>query len=345
MPLDPSQSPGVPRILFGGPDRPYGFLRDEMERLVDAAPAGSSIDWATYYFRDIRLASALIRASDRGVAVRLVVEPHPRLQGANQQALSLLKGHGLGGGLRLRERFARAGQLHCKAYVFSDPEIALVGSFNPSSNGTSDDAALAEIGDQDRGYNLLVRLDEPELVAALRQHVAWLGEGAASPFDRFRPRLNRAAGAGSVELFYYPRLRTQVVEHDIAALGKGDRVQAAVSHMKRGSFISALETARAKGAEIHLFVHATERRVPTRLVNELSAQGISITRVGDGELVPMHNKFVVLSRGGRTHAWLGSYNYNAKSRWLNDELLARATDPEIVGPLLLRFAEMKALAL
>lgn len=310
---------------------------------MEASPAGASIDWATYYFRDVALAQALIRASDRGVAVRLVVEPHPRLRGANVEAVSLLKDHGLAGGLRLRPRFARLGQLHAKAYVFSHPGIALVGSFNASSNGTEADDALREIGDQDRGYNLLLRLDAPALVAALRAQVAWLGDGAASPLDRFRPRLNRAVRDGATELFFYPRLRTQIVEPDIATLRAGDRVQAAISHMKRGSFIAAIEAARAKGVAVDLFVHATERRVPSRLVAELAAQGISITRVGDGERVPMHNKFLVLDRGGARHAWLGSYNYNAKSRWLNDELLVRTADAATVDALEGRFAEMRGL--
>jgi phosphatidylserine/phosphatidylglycerophosphate/cardiolipin synthase-like enzyme len=333
----------IPHILFGGPDRPYGHLRDSLEALVDAAPPGSQIDWATYYFRDLALAKALTRASDRGVTVRLVVEPAPRLRGANDRAIALLQEHGLAGGLRLRPRFAHAGQLHSKAYVFSHPQVALVGSFNPSSNRTSDDEALREIGDQDRGYNLLLCLRDPALVSALQRHVAWLAAGTASPLDRFRPALNRRIASGGVELLFYPRLRTQLVEPDIATLGRGDSVSAAVSHMKPGSFISALRAAGAKGVEVSLFAHSTERRVPAALVEALTAQGISITRVGDGERVPMHNKFVVLRRSGREHAWLGSYNYNAKSRWLNDELLVRTEDPQTVAALRQRFEEMKAL--
>jgi phosphatidylserine/phosphatidylglycerophosphate/cardiolipin synthase-like enzyme len=340
----PERASNLPRVFFGGPDRPYQFLRDALEELVEAAPPGSQIDWATYYFRDNRLASALMRASDRGVEVRVVVEPSPRLRNANERTLSLLQEHGLAGGLRFRPRFARLGQLHSKAYVFSHPHVALVGSFNPSSNGTPDDIALGEIGDQDRGYNLLLCLCEPELVLALRRHVAWLAGGAASPLDRFRPRLNRQTGHGATKLFFYPRLRTRLVERDIAALRRGDRVTAAVSHMKPGGFIAALGQARANGVEVDLFAHSTERRVPTELVKALTSRGLTITRVGDGERVPMHNKFVVLSRGSRQHAWLGSYNYNAKSRWLNDELLVRTDDPETVEALQLRFDEMKKLA-
>jgi phosphatidylserine/phosphatidylglycerophosphate/cardiolipin synthase-like enzyme len=274
----------------------------------------------------------------------MVVEPNPRLTGANDRALSLLKEHGLAGGLRLRSRLGRVGQLHSKAYVFSHAQIALVGSFNPSSNGTSDDEALSEIGDQDRGYNLLLCLHEPELVSALRDYIAWLGSAGANPLDRFRRRLNRPAVSAATSLYFYPRIRTQLVEADIARLEKGDRIRAAVSHMKAGTFIAALQAARAKGVEVDLFAHSTERRVPSKLVKALTSRGISITRVGDCERIPMHNKFVVLSRSGRHHAWLGSYNYNAKSRWLNDELLIRTEDDEIVQSLRLRFEEMQTFA-
>ena len=68
------------RIEFGGPDLPPRRLRDLLQEQVDAAPAGSRTDWASYYFRDRALAEALIRASDRGVHVTLVIEPDPRWQ-------------------------------------------------------------------------------------------------------------------------------------------------------------------------------------------------------------------------------------------------------------------------
>ena len=71
------------RIEFGGPDLPPRRLRDLLQDHVDQSPPGSRIDWATYYFRDRALAEALMRASDRGVQVRLVMEGDPRRKGAN----------------------------------------------------------------------------------------------------------------------------------------------------------------------------------------------------------------------------------------------------------------------
>ena len=37
---------------FGGPDQPVGRLRDLLAEHIEGVPAGGSIDWITYYFRD-----------------------------------------------------------------------------------------------------------------------------------------------------------------------------------------------------------------------------------------------------------------------------------------------------
>src|SRR5689334_10457863 len=68
------------KVYFGGPDKPSGFLRDLLKERVDLVPAGGEILWATYYFRDVALADALIRARERGVAVTLCIEAMPRLR-------------------------------------------------------------------------------------------------------------------------------------------------------------------------------------------------------------------------------------------------------------------------
>ena len=160
------------RIEFGGPDLPPRRLRDLLQEQVDAAPAGSRTDWASYYFRDRALAEALIRASDRGVHVTLVIEPDPRREGANDAVIGMLKAHGLGGGLHLYKPAPfDDGHLHAKIYAFSKPDVAWIGSFNPSGDDPEDADVVAEIGDQDRGHNLLLGIERPKLTEALRKHV------------------------------------------------------------------------------------------------------------------------------------------------------------------------------
>jgi phosphatidylserine/phosphatidylglycerophosphate/cardiolipin synthase-like enzyme len=65
-------------VTFGGPDRPRGCLRDLLAQRIEAVPPGGAIDWATYYFRDRRLAGDLIRARERGVEVRVTIDGRPR---------------------------------------------------------------------------------------------------------------------------------------------------------------------------------------------------------------------------------------------------------------------------
>ena len=112
------------RIEFGGPDLAPRRLRDLLQAQVDAAPARSRIDWATYYFRDRALAEALIRASDRGVKVRLLIEPKPRRAGANDAVIAMLSGAGWAAAsiiIRASSRGGPRGGLHAKIYAFSDP--------------------------------------------------------------------------------------------------------------------------------------------------------------------------------------------------------------------------------
>jgi len=334
---------GAGGLAFGGPDLPARRLRDLLETLVDAAPPGSRIDWATYYFRDRALAQALIRASDRGVRVKLVLDGHPRRAGANDAVIAQLASHSLGGGLYVRRGGALSpGHLHSKIYAFAD--CALIGSFNPSGNDPEDADVIAEIGDQDRGHNLLLRIDVPAHVAALRAQVERLARRRSSLIERFAPDANRVVAAADASLRFYPRLRTLCVEPEIDALASGDRFRGAISHLKAGPLTAAITRAVRRGVATEILVHDTERRVPTRLVAQLAAEGAAIRRVVDPQGLPMHAKFLLLRRRGRTAAWLGSYNYNPRSRWLNAELLYRTTAADTIAVLDARFAVIAAMA-
>lgn len=326
-------------IEFGGPDLAPRRLRDLLEAQVDATPSGAAIDWATYYFRDLALADALIRASDRGVRVRLALEAETRRAGANDAVIERLSRHGLGGGLFLHHRWYWArGKLHAKIYAFSEPVLAWVGSFNPSGNEPEDAEVIAEIGDQDRGHNLLLAVRTPRLVDALRRHVTRLCH-ATWP-DRFRWSYNRVAAEGPRRLYFYPRLRTRVVEREIATLASGARLAGAVSHLKPDSFSMAIERAARRGATVRLLVHDTERRVPSALVATLAASGVEIARYRHPAGLPMHAKFLLLAGPRGRCAWLGSYNHNTRSRKRNHELLLRTADPAEVDGLQERFDAM-----
>jgi len=322
-------------LHFGGPDQPPRALRDVLKARIDAAPPGSEIIWATYYFRDQGLAESLIAAKARGVRVRIRLEGKPRRGSANDTVIATLRA-ALGDDLRLHRGLFGAAHLHAKIYAFSGPQPeAMIGSFNPSGDEVPDPKLIADIGDQDRGQNLLVAFREPDVARALSRQAErlWSGKGTS----RFGKRENKPVKLEAARLYYFPRLRPDVVERRIARLGPGDSVQAAISHMDQGPFARELAEAALRGVEIKLVVHDTKRRVPKGVVRELDRAGVSVRRYCDPEGLPMHAKFVVIDDGGQRSAWFGSLNYNVTSRFLNQEVLARSTDPRLVGDLEARF--------
>ena len=338
--------PPLGRIEFGGPDLAPRRLRDILQHHVDRSPPGSRIDWATYYFRDRALAEALMRASDRGVRVRLVLESDPRRPGANDAVIAMLTAHGLGGGLYLHAGGPGAGapgHLHAKIYAFSAPEIAWVGSFNPSGDEPEDRAVIDEIGDQDRGHNLLLGIERPRLIAALRRFIDQLACPPRLPLF-WRPMAYWRVRDGDTKLYFYPRQITLIAELEIARLRKGDRVRGAISHLKKGPLSKVLARAARIGVRVSLLVHDTTRRVSPKVVAQLVSAGVDIRRVHHPDGLPMHAKFLLIDKGKASSAWLGSYNFNHASRLANAELLLRTTDPATIAALAVRFEWIDAMA-
>ncbi len=197
-------------IYFGGPDQPPGYLRDILEEHIAAVPSGGSIDWVTYYFRDLRLAEAIIHAYKRGVKVTVTLAGKPRVPDANDAVIARLSApDGLAEGLRvvtLPGIPAPPGkswkpQLHEKLYCFSHPKpIAFIGSFNPSGNVPEEKPEIIrKIGDQDRGHNVLVGLVDPHLVDGLIKHARQLNRVPPGLLYRFSAPNTHASGGGVFE--------------------------------------------------------------------------------------------------------------------------------------------------
>jgi phosphatidylserine/phosphatidylglycerophosphate/cardiolipin synthase-like enzyme len=335
------------RLHFGGPDQPPRALSLLLQRLVAASCPGDRICWVTYYFRDRVLARALMDAADRGVDVSLLVDGSPRRKCANDSVLAMLGAHGLGGGLTVHEKPSWGRRLHphlhAKLYVFAGREpIALIGSFNPSGDEPEEDATvIAEIGDQDRGHNMLVEIGDAALVAALEQQAHLWRRHSSNPLLRFRVLQNRTLQAQALRLYLFPRLRTAIVEPELAKLGPGDRISGALSHVKPGPFTRALGAAAARGVEVNLIVHDTERRVPEAMVKQLAAQGIRVRRYRHADSLPVHAKYLLLQGATQACGYFGSFNFNTRSRLLNIEILARSTDPAVLAELHARFAALE----
>lgn len=329
------------QVFFGGPERP-GRLRDLLEERVDAVPAGGEIVWVTYYFRDERLADALVRAHRRGVRVRLAVDGAPRLKSANDAVIRRLEdsAEGLGPGLRV-VRLRPFRHLHEKLYCFSHPRpVALVGSFNPSGNVPDDERVIRAIGDQDRGHNCLVELSGPE-VAPLMAHARRVHGRRWAPLQRFGRSFDPPIGTKTLRAYLFPRLRNPL-DGLLDGLAAGTRLRVAASHLSDGRIAAALTRLAEAGVDVELLTEATQRRVPEWIEKQILAGGVSFERYRHPDGLPMHNKFLLAEGPAGRWAAFGSLNLTAKSRWLNQEILVVSEDEGLFDAFAQRWDEMKA---
>lgn len=330
----------VSGVFFGDPSRP-GRLRDLLEARVDAVPKGGEISWVTYYFRDQRLADALIRAHRRGVRVLVSIEGAPRVRSANRAVIEKL-GHafdGIGDGLRVVKR-GLYRHLHEKLYCFSHPQqVVLVGSFNPSGNQPEDPRIVRQIGDQDRGHNFLAEV-KGAAVAPLIEHARALHGRTPNLFDHFSSRSNPIV-AHKLRAYLFPRLNSPL-DPLLRTLKPGSRLRIAASHLRDGGIAATLVMLAAGGVNVELLTEATARRVPPRIEHQLVASGIAFMRYRHPDELPMHNKFLLAEGPDGRWAAFGSFNLTRTSRWLNSELLMVSEDDDVFDAFAGRWDAMKS---
>lgn len=340
-------------VYFGGPDLPAYRLRELLAERVAAVPAGGTIDWVTYYLRDLRLAEELLRAHRRGVKVTVTLEHRPRTAYANEKVIRMLSGkNGLGERFRtlsMKGASALLGimwkpHVHEKLYCFSHPKpVAFVGSFNPSGNVPEDDPdIIGEIGDQDRGHNVLVGLEDPLLVGKLVEHARWINRTKSFTFHRFSAAANRPVRGVDTVLYFWPRVRKHPVIKFLTLLGPGASIRIAASHIKGTSVAKdMIEFARSSSA-VEILAEPTLRRVPARVERLFTQAGIPFRRVTHPDGLPMHNKFVLAEKEGRRWVIFGSFNWTTRSHWLNHEIGAISTNDRLFDAFDARWAVLAA---
>jgi phosphatidylserine/phosphatidylglycerophosphate/cardiolipin synthase-like enzyme len=305
---------------------------------IAAVPAGGSIDWATYYFRDLELAKALIQARRRGVEVTVSLEGKPRLPDANEDVIALLsRPTGLGDALRvvtIPGIPAPAGkswkpQLHEKLYCFSHPKpVAFIGSFNPVGNAQEEKSEIIrEIGDQDRAHNVLVGLTDPILVEQLVKHARQLHRVPPGLFYRFSAEANRAVDGQDTAIHFWPRVAPHPVIEFLRRVGNGARVRIVASHLRTGSAADLMIGLADRGVTVEIFADSTLRRVTSKVEKRLIAANVQFRRIRDGENFPMHLKFVLVEDNEQAWSIFGSFNWTKPSFWLNYEIAAISSNP------------------
>lgn len=325
-------------VYFGGPDRSSGYLRNVLAQHIAAVPAGGSIDWVTYYFRDLELARALIQAHKRGVNVTVCLSGKPRVSDANDDVITMLSAsEGLGDrfrtvtipGLPSPQRRAWRPQLHEKLYCFSHPKpVAFIGSFNPSGNRLEERSdIIQEIGDQDQGHNMLIGFHDPLLIEQLVKHARQLHQKPPGLFYRFSANANNSIKGIDTTIHFLPSMRSHPVIQFLSEIGKGARVRIAASHIRTKRAVDVMVELANRGARVEIIAEQTLRRVTPSVEQCLISAGIQFKRNSDN--LPMHLKFILVENCGQTWSIFGSFNWTKPSFWLNHEIIAISNSSHI----------------
>ncbi|MEA2110028.1 MAG: phospholipase D-like domain-containing protein [Pseudomonadota bacterium] len=341
------------RAFFAGPQAPPGFLRDLLAERIRAVPDGGSIDWVTYYFRDRHLAEDLLTAHRRGVRVTLTIEKNPRNAHANEAVSEMLAGpQGLGAGFRslslslLTSRFRTGWEphLHEKLYCFSHPQpVAFLGSYNPSGDQPEEcPEIIREIGDQNRGYNVLIGVTDPQVVRYLVAHARYLHRTEIRSTQRFSLYNNLEFQTINGRIFFLPRLLPHPVMRFLNALGPDCNLKFVISHLKGPTMARKLVKLARKGHNVEILADSTLRRVPESVERILRDAGISFHRLGSENGLPMHDKFVLVEGIKKRWVIFGSFNWTVRSWWLNQEIGMISSDSGLYKAFYSRWEELSS---
>ena len=329
------------RTFFGGPDQAADRLLNVLAERIEAVPAGGEIHWVCYYFRNLELADALLRAKRRGVKLRVCVDAKPRVHAGNQVVVERLRAGGIDRELRAVRHFPLT-HMHTKLYIFSHPKpVALIGSFDPSGAAVEDPEVILQIGDQNRGHNYLVEISDPTIVDALRRHVLWLWSSTHTHFERLAPQANAVPKNDHLTVFFFPRFYIWVLARMLAAR-RYERVQLSVSHFHDATMLRRLARLIRSGTKVEVIAHHTERRVPRKIEQRAKQIGALFQRYRHPLDLPMHSKFILLTAPGSREVIFGSMNLTYSSRWISHEILAHSTDETLFDAFAERWDHLRA---
>jgi len=302
-------------VYFTDPTNPAanqesGGIEQALAASIDSARL--SLDVAIYSLSLREVANALLRARDRGVAVRVVMESDNRERSVPQALIE-------GGIPVLGDR--REGLMHDKFIVIDRSEV-WTGSLNYTVSGAyTDNNNLVHIRSVKVAENYTTEFEEmytddlfgPDSIAATPNPSVTVDglrvETYFSPDDGVAARLLELL-QGAQESIYF--LAFSFTSDDLAQVMRG-RADAGVA------VSGVMEDAQVKsnqGTEFDLFVQS----------------GLDVRR--DGNSGQMHHKFIVIDR---SIVITGSYNFTAAAEDRNDENLVVLFSPEIAELFLAEF--------
>lgn len=309
-------------VYFTDPSNPAasqqtGGIEQAIVASIDAARL--SVDVAIYSFSLREVANALLRARDRGVAVRVVMESDNRERSVPQALIEA-------GIPILGDR--REGLMHDKFIVIDRSEV-WTGSLNFTNDGAyKDNNNLVHIRSVKVAENYLVEFEEmytddlfgPDSIATTPNPILTVDgvqvETYFSPDDGIAARLVELL-QGAQESIYF--MAYSFTSDNIAQVMR-DKFDAGLEVQ---GVMDAEQAKSNQGTEIDLFVQAG---LPVRT---------------DAHKGLMHHKVIIIDR---SIVVTGSYNFTASAEDRNDENLIIFFSPDIAQLFIIEFERVYSAA-
>lgn len=339
------------KIYFGGPDLSKNNLRDILLQSIDGTPSDGNINWMCYYLSDIAILNALIEASRRGVAITILIDAHPRVPVINETSINYLREHA-SGSINLISAHKKPAweylgidwhpHFHTKLYYFSHPTPHLfIGSYNPTAGADElDEHAISEIGDHSISHNVLVRINQANVISVLSKYASNMHGRWFRSFARFTTSHNRTHSSGEWTFNLLPSLCTHPIQKLLTKKDENATIKCAISHLKGPGIRRSLLKALQLGKNVEILIDSTERRVAKEYLSFLEQHRIKYYQPKTAANCLMHNKFILYDSLNESSVMFGSYNWSARSRYLNHEIIATTRENNIISAFKSRWNEI-----
>jgi phosphatidylserine/phosphatidylglycerophosphate/cardiolipin synthase-like enzyme len=274
--------------------------------IADINAAEKSIDVAMYNFTLKEVSEALIKASQRGVAVRIVVDS----DALQKLDLTRLKQAGI---YAMGDR--RESLMHNK-YVIIDGRILWTGSLNLTASGSeNDENVMARIESTDLTGNYTLKFNE------------MASEDKFGPDSRPLTQVTRLNLNGiPVENYFSPEDKIDTCLVSLVGSAKKS-VHILAYSFTLDKLANALIKAGKNGVEVRgVFDRDSSEDNQGADFAYLQKSGLDVKL--DGEPGLMHMKAIIVD--GETVAF-GSYNYTSSAENKNDENILIITDPSVAA--------------
>lgn len=325
-PLPSHQAPGTSaiQVFFTTPSLVYPDIPNwrtppphEQALIADIDAAQVSVDMASFEYNLVSVGDALLRAQQRGVAVRLALDRE--VLEKPEQALWAGRMEAAGIPIAWEETTAF---LHSKFFVI-DSGIVWTGSWNVTQNGTY------------RNNNNIVRIVVPGIVENYAAEFAQMVDGAFG-----KRKLSRSVApmveCGDVRIENYFSPQDGVQQHVLAHL---DGAQQSIRFLSFAYTSDAVAQAmierQVAGVVVQGVFESRNARGTGSQFTPLKQAGVEVLE--DGNCYTMHHKVIIVD--DRT-VITGSYNFTNRAEETNDENLLIIDDAGVVQQFLHEFARV-----